>query len=127
MYIPLRVTKLARASTIEELFYHDDPDIESSVIRHIQKTRGADVIFLFDGYDELSRHEREKASLFLDIFNGQILQECSAIVCSRPYASETLQRMSTLTRHIEVLGFNMEQMKACIIAGIYKMRLKHSI
>ena len=85
MYVPLRVTKLARASKIEELFYHDDPDIESSVVRHIRKTSGADVIFLFNGYDELSRHEREKESLFLDIFNGRILQECSAIVCSRPY------------------------------------------
>ena len=118
VYVPLRVTKLARALKIEELFYHDDPDIESSVVKHVRKTRGADVIFLFDGYDELSRHEREKESLFLDIFNGIILQECSAIVCSRPYASEKLQRMSTLTGHIEVLGFNTQQMEECIRAGI---------
>ncbi len=118
VYIPLRVTKLARASKIEELFYHDDPDIESSAIRHIRKTRGADVIFVFDGYDELSRHEREKESIFLEIFNGRVLQECSAIVSSRPYASEKLQRMSTLTRHIEVLGFNTQQMEECIRAGI---------
>ncbi len=110
MYIPLRVTKLARASKIAELFYCDDPDI---AIKHIRKTRGADVLFLFDGYDELGRHEREKASLFLDIFNGRILQGCSAIVCSRPYASEKLQRMSALTRHIEVLGFNTEQIDYC--------------
>ncbi len=47
VYIPLRVLKLARASKIEELFYHDNPDIESSVIKHVRKTRGADVIFLF--------------------------------------------------------------------------------
>ncbi len=118
VYIPLRVTKLARASKIEELFYHDDLDIGFSVVKHVRKTRGADVIFLFDGYDELSCHEREKESIFLEIFNGRILQECSAIVCSRPYASEKLQRMSTLTRHIEVLGFNKQQMEECIRAGI---------
>ncbi len=118
MYIPLRVTKLARASKIEELFYHDDPEIESSAVNHIRKTRGADLIFLFDGYDELSRHEREKESIFFEIFNGQILQECSTIVCSRPYASEKLQRMSALTRHIEVLGFNRQQIEECIETGV---------
>ncbi len=64
VYVPLRMTKLARASKIEELFYHVDPDIKSSVVRYIQKTRGVDVIFLFDGYDELSRNEREKESIF---------------------------------------------------------------
>ena len=118
VYIPLRVTKLARASKIEELFYHDDPEIESSAVNHIRKTRGADLIFLFDGYDELSRHEREKESIFFEIFNGQILQECSTIVCSRPYASEKLQRMSALTRHIEVLGFNRQQIEECIETGV---------
>ncbi len=86
------MTKLARATKIADFFYCDDPDIESLAIKHIRKTRGADVLFLFDGYDELGRHEREKASLFLDIFNGRILQECLAIVCSRPYASEKLQK-----------------------------------
>ena len=34
------------------------------------------------------------------------------------YASEKLQRMSTLTRHIEVLGFNKQQMEEFIRAGI---------
>ena len=118
IYIPLRVAKLARASHIEKLFYHDDPDVESAVVKHNRKTGGADVMFLFDGYDELSRRERERESLFLDIFNGRVLQKCSVIICSRPYASQRLQRLSTLTRHIEVLGFNKEQIEECMKSGI---------
>ena len=118
IYIPLRVPKLARASQVEELFYHDNPDVKSAIVKHTRKTRGTDVLFLFDGYDELSRRERERESLFLDIFNGEVLQECSVIICSRPYASDRLQRLSTLTRHIEVLGFSGEQIEEKIKSGI---------
>ena len=127
VYIPLRVSKLAKASRIEELFYHDDPDVESAVVKHIRKTRGADVMFLFDGYDELSKREREKESLFLDIFNGRVLQKCSVVICSRPYASERLQRSSRLTRHIEVLGFQLSQISKCIKSGIQDSKKAHNL
>ena len=118
VYVPLRDSILAKAQRIEDLFYHDDPDVQDSITRHVRKTQGAGTVFIFDGFDELSKKERERKSLFLDIFKGKILRQCSAVVSSRPYASDRLQRMGAVTRHIEVLGFNEEQIKACIETAI---------
>ena len=118
VYVPLRDSRLAKAQRIEDLFYHDDPDVQDSITRHVRKTQGARTVFIFDGFDELSKNERERKSLFLDIFKGKILRQCSAVVSSRPYASDRLQRMGAVTRHIEVLGFNEEQIIACIETAI---------
>ena len=52
------------------------------------------------------------------LFKGKILRQCSAVVSSRPYASDRLQRMRAVTHHIEVLGFNEEQIIACIETAI---------
>ena len=118
VYVPLRDSRLAKAQRIEDLFYHDDPDVQDSMRRHVRKTQGARTVFIFDGFDELSKKERERESIFLDIFKGKILRQCSAVVSSRPYASDRLQRMSALTHHIEVLGFNIQQITTCIEKAI---------
>ncbi len=62
--------------------------------------------------------KERKNHFLLKILNGQILQECSAIVCSRPYASKKLQRTSALTRHIEVLSFKKQQMEVLEYGGV---------
>ena len=122
VYVPLRDSRLAKAQRIEHLFYHDDPVVQDSITRHVRKTQGAGTVFIFDGFDELSKKERERESLFLDIFKGKLFHKCSALVSSRPYASDRLQRMSAVTRHIEVLGFNEEQIIACIGTAISNPR-----
>jgi len=46
--------------------------------------------------------------------SGEKLLHCSVIVTSRPYASEAIQRLQYLSRHVEVLGFTEQQIEHCI-------------
>lgn len=66
----LRDRRIAKAVRIEDLFYHDDPELQGEVVRQVGKTSGAGVLLIFDGFDELSEEERMDRSLFLDIIKG---------------------------------------------------------
>ena len=110
--------RIAKAVRIEDLFYHDDPELQGEVVRQVRKTSGAGVLLIFDGFDELSEEERMDRSLFLDIIKGEVLSRCSVLVTSRPYASENLQCLHSVVRHIEVLGFTKEQIDQCITNAI---------
>ena len=114
----LRDRRIAKAVRIEDLFYHDDPELQGEVVRQVRKTSGAGVLLIFDGFDELSEEERMETSLFLDIIKGEVLSRCSVLVTSRPYASENLQCLRSVVRHVEVLGFTKEQIHQCITNAI---------
>ena len=101
----LRDPRIAKAERIEDFFYHDDPELQVEVVRQVRKTSGAGVLLIFDGFDELSEEGRMERSLFLDIIKGEALSQCSVLVTSRPYASENLQSLRSVIRHVEVLGF----------------------
>jgi len=75
-------------------------------------------MLIFDGFDELSLSQRNEGSLLLDLICGKKLLHCSVIITSRPYASETIQRLQCLSRHVEVLGFTVQQIEHCIINSI---------
>ena len=114
----LRERKVQKASRIEDLFYHDDPDLQAEVAKQVRKEQGENVLFIFDGWDELSLAERTEESLFLSIMEGQILRKSSVLVTSRPYSSDQLQCLSNLTRHAEVLGFREKEVHECIKSTI---------
>ena len=100
--------------SIADLLPADDPELKSQVVEYLQKASGAGVLFIFDGYDELSYKQRTKCSLFLDIIRGDSLHNSSVLVTSRTYASGPLREISRINRHVEVLGFNKQQIKSCI-------------
>jgi len=110
----LRDHRIAKATRIEEFFYHDNPELQAEVVRQVKKTSGAGVLLIFDGFDELSEEERVDGSLFLDIIKGEVLSQCSVLVTSRSYASENLQRLHSVVHHVEVLGFTEQQIYGCV-------------
>ena len=114
----LRDPKVCKARCIKDLFPSDGPQFQQDVIQHIQDTAGEHVLFIFDAYDELSYEERTCNSLFLDIIEGRSLHNCSVLVTSRPYASDHLQQLNCINRHVEVLGFTKEQIESCIRLAI---------
>ena len=114
----LRDRRIAKAVRIEDLFYHDDPELQEEVVRQVRKTSGAGVLLIFDGFDELSEEERMDKSLFLDIIKGDAFSRCAVLVTSRPYASENLQHLHSVVRHVEILGFTKEQIHQCITNAI---------
>ena len=103
---------------MEDLIYVDDPELKKQVVRHIQKTSGEHVLLIMDGYDELSYEDRTQYSFFLDIVRENQFPKCSVLVTSRPYASDYLQRLQSVVRHVEVLGFTEEQIEQCIIRNL---------
>jgi len=118
LLLPLRDRRIAQASCISELFYHDDPELRDQVASYVCKTMGANIMLIFDGFDELSLNQRKEGSLFLDIISGEKLLHCSVILTSRPYASEAIQRLQYLSRHVEVLGFTEQHIEHCITNSI---------
>ena len=114
LLLHLRERAISKAKTIDDFFYHDDPDIKRDVIKFVRKNSGNGVLIIFDGFDELSSYERSEESLFLDVSMGKILPMCAVVITSRPYASRTIQELPSINRHIEVLGFTEEQVEDCI-------------
>ena len=116
--LPLRQPSIREATSIEGLIEADDPDLKHQVVRHIQRTSGEHVLLIVDGYDELSYDDRTKNSLFLGLIQEKKFPKFSVLVTSRPYASDYLQQLQSINRHVEVLGFTEEQIKHCIMENI---------
>ena len=114
----LREERIAKAISLDDLFQHYDEDLLREVVQHIKKTGGEGNLLVSDGFDELSEKERTQHSLFLDIIRGKVLPKCSVIVSSRPYASQMLQQMKSITHHVEIVGFTEKQVKECIRKNI---------
>ena len=114
--VPLREVILAQAGhqSIADLLPADSNKLKDQVVQHIEEACGAKVLFIFDGFDELSSQQRNAQSLFLDIINGSKFHRCSVLVTSRPYASGSLRRINRVNRHVEVLGFAKKQIEDCI-------------
>lgn len=116
--VPLRQVKYREAKDIKDLFVDDDDDLKEQVVKHVCRNEGRNVVFIFDGYDELSYKQREEESLFLDIIHGVKLPKCAFIVTSRPYASDYLRQLQRINRHVEIVGFKKEQIYSCIRKNI---------
>ena len=114
----LREERIAKAKSLDDLFQHYDEDLLKEVVQHIKKTGGEGNLLVCDGLDELSEKERTQHSLFLDIIRGNVLPNCSVIVSSRPYASQKLQEMKSITHHVEIVGFTEKQIKECVRQNI---------
>ena len=118
LLLPLRQASIREANSIEDLIKSDSPDLQQQVVQHIQETSGEHILLILDGYDELSNEDRTQGSLFLDIVRGDKFPRCSVLVTSRPYASDYLQQLESVNRHVEVLGFTEEQIEHCIMENI---------
>ena len=112
--IQLRDARMARAESYREFFYHDNPEISKDIVKYVGETQGANLLFIFDGFDELGREHRTDCSFVIRMFKGISLIKSSVLVTSRPHSSEILQHQSALTRHVEVLGFNNDQIFDCV-------------
>ena len=114
----MREERIAKAKSLDDLFQHYDENLLRRVVQHIKKTKGEGNLLLCEGFDELSEKERTQHSLFLDIIRGKVLPNCSVIVSSRPYVSQMLQQMKSITNRVEIVGFTEKQIKECIRQNI---------
>ena len=111
----LRERKIRLAKSVEDLLEADDPDLNREVARHLQKTSGEDVLFIFDGYDELNEEEQP---FFQELIQGKLLHKCSIVLTSRSYAVEDLKYEEWIHRHVEILGFTDQQMEIYFLQNV---------
>ena len=114
IHVPLRsLRKDQQKLSLEDLIFTSvgEADIVEEVAASITSCQGQAVLFIFDGFDELSEEMRE-SSLVRDIIKGRILPQSSFVVTTRPISAESLYHC--VDRRVEISGFGKEEVKKYI-------------
>ena len=111
--LQLRQEELDSVKSIQDIFYYPDPKLQDETISTIVQSGGEGVLVILDAFDELT-HEQRRKSIFRKLISGHLLPKCSVVVTSRPYASEQIQQLKCIQKHVEVLGFTDRQIQECI-------------
>ena len=88
--------------------FHGSKCMCEAVSDRIIETDGKDMLLIFDGWDEFKGRDQSR-SFILDIIQGRQLQKCNVLVTSRTYASAKLLQLQSVNRHVEVLGFEEQE------------------
>lgn len=111
----LREEAVQSATNVSDLFpYEDDPGLSSRVAEKIRRENGKDVLFVFDGFDELPAYTRNSSdSLVMKIIAGRVLYKATVLVTSRPSATADLESLfqMTISKRIEVVGFSSKEIQ----------------
>ena len=89
-------------------------EMKESAWREIMTVNGKGILFLFDGWDELSS-SLQKNCIFKDIIQSSPkypLLFSTVVVTSRFVSSDTLNHVAT--SHLEILGFTDQEIKECL-------------
>ena len=110
----LRDERVLSAKNISDLvsLFHSSKKLCETVSDQIMETNGRGLLLILDGWDEFKGRDQTK-SFILDIIQRNILQSCNIMITSRTYASSILLKKTNI-RHVEVLGFQEEEIFTCI-------------
>ena len=119
--LPLRDERVSSAENISDLvsLFHSSKKLCETVSDQIMEKNGRGLLLILDGWDEFGERESTERSVILNIIQRKVLQSCSIMITSRTYASSSLLKMTNV-RHIEVLGFEKEE-----IVSFIKKNLPH--
>ena len=108
--VTLRSLPKDQKLTLEDLIFTSvgGADIVEEIAASINSCQGQAVLFIFDGFDELSEEMRE-SSLVRDIIKGHILPQSSFVVTTRPISAESLYQC--VDRRVEISGFGEEEVE----------------
>ena len=111
LMLQLRSKRVREAKSLSNLFYHDNDSIKQEVLEHITSVDGRGVFLVLEGYDELTEDQRTESSILNRLLTGDCLSKASIMVTSRPLANDRLCP-EFIDQHIEVVGFNDEDIKS---------------
>ena len=118
LYCSFRNRKIATATTLADLFVRQRLEVPM-VAEWFERRSGEGLLIIFDDWDKLSEQLRQ-SSLAASIICKDELDQCSVIVTSRSYASSSLLKMDTLSKHVQVIGFLKEEISTVIIQTLQK-------
>ena len=108
LLVCLRDPVLQDAKSIHEIFkFYCEGDIKATEIAtacsdYFLNNGGIDLLFLFDGFDELPK-EVQSDSLIRKILKRKVLPNCGLVVSSRPHVSAYLRTLAVYM--VDILGF----------------------
>ena len=111
----LTLEDLVESCTFDVNYSLEEDEI-TTLCDHIRSSKGKGVLFILDGFDELSE-KFQKSSLVKEIIHGKQFRESSFIITSRPIASYSLQ--SLINRRITINGLDDEKIKL-FVRNYYK-------
>ena len=116
LMLQLRSKSVREAKSLSDLFHHDSDSIKQEVLEHIASVDGRGVFLVLEGYDELTEDQRTEGSILNKLLIGDSLPKATIMVTSRPLASDSLcsEFRESVDQHIEVLGFNDEDIKSYV-------------
>ena len=106
----LREEKVQRISEVSYLFISYESKHKKSLVEEVSENQGSGVLFILDGFDELPK-TLQKEGFLLDLIRGNVLPASTVLITSRPSATAELLT-SCSPKHIEILGFTQESVKA---------------
>ena len=106
----LREEEVQRIVNISQLFCQYESEDKKSLVEEVSKRQGSGVLFILDGFDELPK-TLQKEGFLLSLMRGCVLPASTVLVTSRPSATAQLLT-SCSPKHIEILGFTQESVKA---------------
>ena len=111
--VTLRSLPKDQKLSLEDLIFTSvgDADEVQQVTDSITAHQGEEVLFMFDGFDELSEEMREN-SIVCDIINGRILPQSSFVVTTRPISAVSLYHC--MDRRVEISGFGEKEVEEYI-------------
>ena len=116
LMLQLRSKSVREAKSLSDLFHHSNDSIKQEVLEHITSVDGRGVFVVLEGYDELTEDQRTEGSILNKLLIGDYLPKATIMVTSRPLASDSLSSefRESVDQHIEVLGFNDEDIKSYV-------------
>ena len=106
----LREEEVQKIENISQLFCWYESEDKNFLVDEVSKSQGSGVLFILDGFDELTKTLQKKGFL-LNLMRGNVLPGSSVLVTSRPSATSELLT-SCSPKHIEILGFTQQSVKA---------------
>uniref|UniRef100_A0A1X7TAF6 NACHT domain-containing protein n=1 Tax=Amphimedon queenslandica TaxID=400682 RepID=A0A1X7TAF6_AMPQE len=92
IFITLRLEINQKAKTFEDLLIFVENMNMTEIALLIKRARGAGVLWILDGFDELPHHLRNSStSIFIKLIRGDILSKSTVIVTSRHAATDPLR------------------------------------
>ncbi len=109
------------AKELKDLFKHLNKKLSVNVADDVISRNGENVLFFFEGLDELPSHYFSKESLLLEIFRGA-LPQLTIVVTSRPWAAQQLVDLTNnqVTRRVDIIGFLKEDIYDYVVHSFGK-------
>ena len=111
--VTLRSLPKDQKLSLEDLIFTSvgDAAVVQEVTDFVTAHQGQGVLFIFDGFDELSEEMREKSPV-CDIISGHLAPHSSFMVTTRPISAENLYHR--VDRRVEISGFGREEVEKFI-------------